>query len=84
MDIFCQYCAEPFDILHITDEFTPAENKAFYAGAGCTACNWGQDQTRKSKSMTAAAMTALSDVMGSDVDGMAAMMEDFEYLGLLD
>lgn len=77
MDIYCPKCGEPCDIWEFDD---PADRKR-YAKIGCEAVGFGRctptDPARQ------ATLSAIAEVMGDDLDGMAAMAEDAEMLGLL-
>lgn len=78
MDLYCPKCAEPFDF----HEFeTQAERKAFTT-KGCEAVEWLAPCNGDGKSLRAMTSAALSDLLGDDMDGLAAMMEDFD--GLMD
>ena len=87
MDIYCPKCGEPVDIDYLHDvaetnagTFTEVR-EAFYMD-GCEAlgdqCNPNPNRNR------AAVAAALMDLLGDDVDGLAADMEDFEAMGWLD
>jgi len=69
------------------DGDTPADGRlpseAFKAGVGCPACHWGKNAPEQ-QSLRGMAMGAIMDILGDDVDGMASMMDDFEYAGMLD
>ena len=86
MDIICPICAEPFDMdeLHDNEEglsFKEAYKRFRTEGCGeifGTSCRPPEDEVGKER---AAVASALSDLLGDDADGFAAMMEDYE-LGL--
>jgi hypothetical protein len=48
--------------------------------AACSACAWHESQGFKLRD-TAELTAALHDVMGDDVDGVAAMLDDVRYMG---
>jgi hypothetical protein len=94
MDVYCQRCDEPWDTYYVNfdmdedsgpDEFDgdtkPSER--FKRGDGCPACKWGKNAP-KQKSIRGMAMGAMAELLGDDMDGMASMMDDFEYMGMLD
>lgn len=81
MDLYCSKCGEPWelDTMHdVADEnnMTFNEAVAFFRKKGCAAldasCNEPANEGR------AMAFTVLHDLMGDDVDGIAAMLEDFD------
>ena len=80
MDIYCPRCAEPCDIDELHDiphlTFDQASQVFFDPRVGC-----GQLFSRKpcerSNSPVARAAAAMHDMFGDDIDGIAAMMENF-------
>lgn len=84
MDLYCQICGEPYDVWSLQDmSFSEAQD--FKAGKGCPCC-----EGKKPKNMSAYQknVTQLSsvafDILGDDIDGIAAMMEDAEFFGLFE
>lgn len=93
MDIYCPQCAEPLDMDCLHDEadeqnisYTEALHN--FQSKGCASLTvYGKaDGTHfgQTGSLRADAMGAMFDLLGDDVDGAAAMMEDFDYLGIFD
>ena len=88
MDIYCTVCGEPWDMseLHnMADYLDQPENSIPYTEArkrfasnGCAAFNEKHNSSTVG-SFKAQASSALFDLLGDDVDGIASMMEDFEY-----
>jgi hypothetical protein len=90
MDIYCQRCDEPWEVYYVEHDMdiedagkgrngmTPKE--MFKAGVGCPCCDWGNKAPEK-QSLRGQAMSLMSEMLGDDVDGMASMMDDFEYMG---
>lgn len=86
MDIYCPVCSEPMDVLELhtftgdtAADFDDARRIFFSDGCG-TLYN---SPCAKNRTLRSEATLALVDVMGDDVDGIAAMLEDLEYEGLL-
>ena len=88
-DIYCPRCGEPWEIDTFHDV---AEEQAitfrqaldrFYSD-GCAATGWIHGVCEVRRTGRTMAMSALADIMGDDVDGIAAMLEDFDYFGVLD
>lgn len=84
MDIYCPKCAEPWEVdsLHDTPDglpFDEARQRFYREGCGVfgVACE-------AEPSLRSQAASALYDLLGDDVDGAAAMLDDFEYVGWLD
>jgi hypothetical protein len=83
MDLYCQRCGEPYDFFHVQDEMDPVTQGRFRRGEGCPSCESTPDSEIKPP-VRAEAMSVVRDLLGDDEDGMAAMMEDFGDLGLLE
>ena len=95
MDITCAVCKEPWDFHYVMldmDEEDPKEGTPWSVllryGKGCPCCKGkAEDETEEEKNCRLnhqAIASACADLLGDDVDGYAAMMEDAEYLGFLD
>lgn len=85
-DVYCPKCGEPVDTYEFhdiaeADDVPYSVVAANFRADGCKAlgmkCNT-PDPTR------AAAAAAMYDLLGDDMDGAASMLDDFEYLGMLD
>ncbi len=80
MDLYCSRCGEPYDMDHVMHGgFTPEEKERWQAGRGCPAC-YGKPVEKRPFRAEVAGM--LQDLLGDDVDGIAAEMEDAEAMGL--
>jgi hypothetical protein len=77
MDLYCKRCGEPYDYYHIEHDIDPFERGQFYRGEGCQSCK-GKEVTKRP--FRAMAMEALHEVLGDDIDGLAAELDDAEYL----
>ena len=75
MDLNCQICGEPYEHYHVMHDMDKEEQKQFLNGEGCDACNGIVPDGGRPD--TAQASSILMDLMGDDLDGVAAMMEDF-------
>lgn len=93
MDIYCPRCGEPWGIDELRDvetvdgvPMTFAQARKLFFGKGCGAVfGYGRPCEPANDVMRSRAGVAgmLADLLGDDVDGIAADMEDFQYLGLL-
>ena len=88
MDIYCPRCAEPCDMdeLHDADEnltYDQARRIFFDSRRGCGFL-FNNKPCEKVESVRAEASSVLAELLGDDVDGIAAMMDDFDYMGMLD
>jgi hypothetical protein len=89
MDVYCHNCGEPWDTweLHeIAQEMEVPYNTlaADFRSRGCVAL--GQPATTCTAHPDAgrsALIAAVYDVLGDDMDGAAAMLEDAEMAGLI-
>ncbi len=89
MDIYCPKCGEPLDNDCLHDEadeqgISYAEVAANFRAKGCEALTvYGNGEPCvPTGSYRAAAMDALYDLLGDDMDGAASMMEDAEMMGM--
>jgi hypothetical protein len=74
MDIICPRCLEPWDSNYVQHDMTLEERQDLRAGRGCSsACR----ANPPSASEDAAAASAVLELCGEDLDGAAALMEDF-------
>lgn len=81
-DLLCQRCGEPWDIFYITDDMTEEERQDFHAGRGCPCCRNTPDEDLKLSPRQKDAVeiqAAMRSVLGDDLDGLAAEMEDFGF-----
>jgi hypothetical protein len=78
MDIYCINCGEPWE-LYNDGEVEPAYKMAL--GGVCPACNGDPAKAGRSGAKQAEATAALISILGDDVDGIASMLDDFEYIG---
>lgn len=91
MDIRCRRCGEPWDndTIHeevaerayLGEETTYSEVAAEFRAKGCQAFRvfTGNDQPcKRTGANNAEAAGVLADLLGDDMDGAAALLEDFE------
>jgi hypothetical protein len=87
MDLICGKCAEPTDndCLHdlVADGMydTYSDAAAAFRQKGCEALGEKHNPATLN-SYRALAADAMFDLLGDDMDGAAAMMDDFDYLGM--
>lgn len=82
MDLWCTRCGEPWDIHHVLhdaepDDFT-REGGAIFK---CPACPADESEISPGMKRRAGLAAVLASVLGDDIDGMAAELEDLEGLG---
>jgi hypothetical protein len=88
MDIYCTRCGEPWDLdtFHdVADEMGTTWEAAVadFRRRGCVAAGADVKWCQPEDTLRGAATAALVDLLGDDVDGVAAMLEDFDAFGLL-
>lgn len=79
MDIYCPRCGEPWDAYGARQalDMTREEYNSMMEGTGCPCCAGKEVEKRPVR----AEMSAIArDLSGDDVDGMAADLEDMEFL----
>lgn len=86
MDIRCTICGDAWDIEslhHVGPGVGFDEAARLFRLMGCRAFR-GQDHAPVIDKPAADAAVVLFDLLGDDVDGIAAMLEDAELFGMLD
>jgi hypothetical protein len=74
VDIYCPRCGEPWDVYSLVEDMTPEEAADLKAGRGCPCC---KGKPVESRPFRAEASGVLLEVLGDDIDGVAATLEDF-------
>ena len=77
MALYCKRCGAAYDQDHVSFEMLPVERVRFWDGDGCPTCFGKAVEARP---LRAEAMGVMHDLLGNDTDGIAAMMEDFDFL----
>ena len=78
MDVYCKRCGEPWDVYGVDHgDMTEDERRRFWSGEGCPSC-YGKPV--KNRPFRAELTTALHEALGDDTDGLAAELEDAEFL----
>lgn len=77
MDLYCQRCGEPWEEYYVRHEMPQDERTRFLNGQDCPACRGREVEHRPFRAQLASAM---ADMMGDDLDGIAAEMEDAEAM----
>lgn len=84
MDIRCPICSEPWDLDELHDvpgmSFEEARQRFYSEGCGMTFGSKTCEPADAQASERAAISSALADLLGDDIDGIAAMEEDYDYL----
>ena len=86
MDVYCPRCGEPWDVYEFHDiagvTYNQAKDTFFTKGCGFL---FNDGVLCKNTGSRQAEVSALMyELMPDDVDGIASMLEDFEYAGMLD
>lgn len=77
MDLYCRRCGEPWEHDYVMHEMTPEEKDAFLKGKYCPSC---KDKEVEKRPFRAQLAGAFQDILGDDIDGLAAEMEDAEFM----
>ena len=77
MDLYCQRCGEPFELYFVYQEMAPLERMQFLKGECCPSCLGKEVKKRPFRAELA---SALGEILGDDTDGLAAELEDAEFL----
>lgn len=89
MDLYCPTCSEPFELDYITTDLadlfdlTPKQAIARFCSEGCEAWPGAKCAENAAPSLRGEATAVLFDLMPDDPDGVAAMLEDFDHMGML-
>jgi hypothetical protein len=84
VDVYCPVCGEPWDLdtLHEIDAPSYQAKRKRFQREGCGALETAHNEP--ADGLRASASAALFDVLGDDVDGIAATLEDADAAGWFD
>ena len=78
MDVYCKRCGEPWGLYGVEHgDMSATERDRFWRGEGCPSCFGKPVEERP---LRAELTAALHEVLGDDLDGLAAELEDAEFL----
>ena len=80
MDIVCTRCGEPWDMYYVLHEETQGFRRRGGRIDRCPVCPSEKPKHSKEESERLAAIREVADMLGDDVDGLAATLEDFGLL----
>lgn len=88
MDTYCHRCGEPWEIdtFHeVAAELGTTFDKvlALFQQKGCAVIT-AAGPCENTAGLRGEAVSMLNELLGDDIDGIASMMDDFEYLGMLE
>ena len=80
MDLICTRCGEPWDLDHVLHE-----NPGGFVRKGglirrCPTCPHDEPKLDPQTRQRLAAVAAMAELLGDDVDGLAAVLEDSDLL----
>ena len=83
MDLICTCCGEPWEVAYVLHEEPDGFNREGGLIRSCPCCHGKApedmtDDTRK----RLRAVAEVAELLGDDVDGLAALIEDFDALKL--
>jgi len=76
VDVYCPRCGEPWDLYYVQHEMTSEERRDFWNSKGCPCCINKEVKERPDRALATA---VLRDVLGDDVDGIAATLDDLGF-----
>lgn len=77
MDLKCTNCLEPWDIDYVLHE-APLDFKRNHGDiTACPACKGKAVTLSDKEQFQSEAISALADILGDDIDGLASSIEDF-------
>ena len=80
MDIICTNCGEPWDIDHVLHEEPENFDRDGSVIKSCPSCHGREQDLTEAQREHLEAVRAIADLMGDDIDGFAATLEDFDLL----
>jgi hypothetical protein len=83
MDLICTRCGEPWDVYHVLHEEPEEFDRQGGLIRACPCCHGKEpedmtDETRR----RLRAVAEVAEVLGDDVDGLAALIDDLDALEL--
>lgn len=90
MDLYCEYCGEPYDLFYVQDEMTSVERQTFHSGKGCPSCYQLDEDAKEpaqghrikevaKQPFRSELQQALRGLLGDDLDGLASEMDTAMY-----
>ncbi len=82
MDVLCVCCGEPWDVEYVLHEATDEFDRegALIRGCPCYHGTQPEGMTEERRSMLRVAAAA-AELLGDDVEGLAALVDDLKALG---
>ena len=81
MDLICTCCGEPWDVDHVLHDEPGGFDRSGGLIRSCPCCHGkepdGMTEERRSR---LSAVAAVAELLGDDVDGLAATLDDFKAL----
>lgn len=84
MDIVCICCGEPWDIYHVLHGEPEEFERDGCRITACPCCHGVQPKDlTEAQRQYLQRVNLVAELSGDDLDGFAAMLEDFDFVGLL-
>ncbi len=77
MDVYCRHCGEPSDVYHVEHDMELRFRKMFKAGKGCDCC---EGKGSPANNGTTERADIIAELLGDDLDGQAAMLDDMGFM----
>src|SRR3954465_6817428 len=81
MDLLCTRCGEPWDMYHVLHESPEDFERVGSRIARCPSCAGKQVRLSRSERERLDAIAHVADMLGDDVDGFAAFLDDMDGEG---
>ena len=80
MDIICTNCGEPWDVYYVRQEEPEGFDRQGSVIKSCPSCHGREIRMPRRQREHLEAVRAVGDLLGDDMDGLAATLEDFDLL----
>lgn len=77
MDVVCINCGEPWDVYHVLHEEPEGFERKGAAITSCPCCKGNRPKLSAARREQLEAIGAVAELLGDDLDGFAATLEDF-------
>jgi hypothetical protein len=84
MDIICTCCGEPWDVDYVLHEEPQGFDRHGSLISACPCCRGVPEHLTDDNREYLSKVKLVAEMNGDDIDGCAAMLDDFRFVGLLD
>ncbi len=80
MDVLCTCCGEPWDTYYVQHEEPEGFIRKGAVITACPFCKGRKPQIPAARREKLDAINAVAELLGDDIDGLAATLEDFDLI----